>query len=254
MPPRSKTTKKEKVVEEVVVEEESPTVEPEEDVEEEVEEENENVKQKKERRKITIKTHNSDYDSLIEELDKTIDHKSKHKEKGIRTLRRVRKRLIRMKKDVPLVIKSTRKRKNKEGNTNNGFGIKYNISEELSTFLNVEEGTTLSRSDITRAICVYSNIKEDEKREDVLRWKYLNDKQRDLRAKDKKMCIVPDKPLSKLLRYDEYKKKVKGGLVTKNVKVEDEDGNIVKEAVKVTDDSMYYHVIQKLIGVHLSTN
>ena len=53
--------------------------------------------------------------------------------------------------------------------------------------------------------------------------------------------------LSKLLRYDHYKTDVKNGKVTKKVK--DKTTGKVSN-VTMTDDMLYYWVIQKLVGIH----
>jgi len=202
------------------------------------------------RKKPTITDHINNYNSLFELLDAEIDRKSRTKEKGARTLRTIRKTLTQMRKEVPQVTrsKSARLQYSKKKETNSGLMMGYTISTELADFLKISHDTRLSRVEATRAICVYAHLKEDEKREPMLRWKYLNPGgKRNLQFPQDKKAIIPDKALSKLLRYDEYKKKVSAGLITYNVK-DKETGK--KNVVKVKTDALYYWAIQTLLGIH----
>jgi chromatin remodeling complex protein RSC6 len=202
------------------------------------------------RKKATISGHIQHYDQIFELLDTEIDRKSREKEKGTRTLKSIRKILTQMRKEVPQVTRSkeARKQSSTRKETTSGLMMTFAISKELADFLQIPEDTRLSRIEVTRAICVYSHLKDDEKREEMLRWKYLNPNgKRDLQFPQDKKAIIPDKSLSKLLRYDIYKKKVAAGQVTHKTKNK-ETGKI--EIVKVKTDALYYWAIQNLLNVH----
>jgi chromatin remodeling complex protein RSC6 len=216
-------------------------------IEEEIEQE-EIVKPR--RHKVTIEEHIAHYDKVMAFVEKEIDKRSREKEKGVRSLRTIRNHLKQMKKEFPQVARSKKARQlcSTRINTNSGLMMKYSITPELAAFLKVEENTTLSRIEATRAICAYSHLKIDENRPEVLRWQHLNPKgKRNLQNKDDKMSIIPDSALSKLLRYEKYKKQVKKGEITKKVKSK-ETGEI--ETVVHDSDTLYYWVIQKLINIH----
>jgi len=209
---------------------------------------------KAKRRKRTIEEHITRYDTLFELLNTEIDRKSRMMEKGVKTLRTVRKVLEEMRKDVPHIAKSKAARQfaSNRKESSSGIMIQYPISKELADFLQLPHDTSLSRVDATRAICVYANIKENEKRETMLRWKYLNPGgKRNLQVPYDKRAIVPDKKLTKLLGYDEYKRKVANGEIMQKVKNK-ETGMIT--SVEVSNDALYYTTIQRLVGIHLLTD
>ena len=205
------------------------------------------------RKKPTITDHIGHYEQLFELLDAEIDRKSREKEKGTRSLRTIRKVLTQMRKEVPYVTKSreARKQSSTRKESTSGLMMKFSISKELATFLDIPTDTKLSRVDVTRAICVYSHLKENEKREEMLRWKYLNPgSKRDLQFPQDKKAIIPDKALSKLLRYDEYKKKIAAGLVTHNMKNKETGEKIT---VQVKTEALHYWAIQNLLSIHFFT-
>lgn len=204
----------------------------------------------KQKRTVSVQSHIDDYNSLLDMLDREIERKSKEREKGVRSLRKTRKRIERMKKDIPSVIKSSRSGPRKGNQKNNVFFVPRQITPEFAKFLQVPEDTKLTRVEATNAICVYANLKEDEERDEMKRWAYLNTDGRDLRNPEKRKVIVPDKALNKLLKYDAYKKDVARGKVQKYVRNK-ETG--IRSKVVVTDDSLYYWVIQRLLSVHFSS-
>jgi len=222
---------------------EDPTVDPAATVE------NAEPKTRAPRKKPTMEDHIGNYNKILTMLDEEIDRKSREKEKGVRTFRKVKKILIKMRKELPVVARSKAARiKSSNSGKMGGIMIKYQISKELADFLQVPHDTKLSRVETTRAICAYSHLKEDEKREGMLAWVYLNpDGKRNLQNPLDHKAILPDKALSKLLRYDQYKKDVKAGKITKNMK-DKETGKVIQ--VKMSDDMLYYWVIQRLVGVH----
>lgn len=221
-----------------------------EDEETEGEDEPQEVKSRKLRKKPTIEDHINDYDELFKLLDSEIDRKAREREKGSRALRTARMIVTKMRKDVCKVTRSkiVKQKSSMRKKTTSGLMKKSAITEELANFLKVPLDTRLSRTEVTSAICVYAHLKEDEKRESALVWKYLNPGcKRNLQLPQDKKALIPDKPLSKLLRYEEYKKNVAKGLITKNVKNKETDK---KEVVKVTSNALYYYVIQRLLCVH----
>lgn len=206
------------------------------------------------RKKATIEGHIENYAKALSLLDTEIDRRSREKDKGVRTFKKVRKLLVRMRKELPVVTRSkaARIKSSTSATRQGGIMIKYQISGELADFLKVPKDTKLSRVETTRAICIYSHLKENEKREEMARWLYLNPEgKRNLQNQMDHKSILPDKALSKLLRYDQYKKDVKAGKIFKNVK-DKETGKVLQ--VKMTDDMLYYWVIQKLVGVHFLKN
>lgn len=241
LPPRP-TTEAEEVPEDEEEEAEVPEDEEEEDADaEEV---------KPVHKKNTIERHLERYDQVFELLDVEINRRSRGKEKGIRVFRSVRKTLVQMRKEVPHIVRSrsARIRSSTRKNTTSGLMMSFAISEELADFLKLPRDTKLSRIDATRAICIYSNIKENEEREEMLRWKYLNPQgKRDLQNPRDKKSIVPDKALSKVLGYEKYKKDIANGLITKKVRNKD-TGKI--EVVKVVENQLFYYTIQRLLNKH----
>ena len=202
------------------------------------------------RKKATIEGHIEKYDQVLALLASEIDRKSREKEKGARAFRKVRKIIVQMRKELPVVTRSkaARMQSSLRKNATSGIMIQYQISDELAEFIKVPSGTRLSRIEATRAICAYAHWKDDEKREDILRWKNLNPTgKRDLQNPQDKKAVIPDKALVKLLRYNEYKKDVKNGKVYKKVK-DKETGK--QSLVQMTNDMLYYWVIQKLISPH----
>lgn len=202
------------------------------------------------RKKATIEGHIEKYDQVLALLDSEIDRKSREKEKGARAFRKVRKIVVQMRKELPVVTKSkaARLQSSMRKNTISGIMIQCQISEELAKFLQVPPDTRISRIEATRAICAYAHWKEDEKREPVLRWKHLNPGgKRNLQNPQEKKAILPDKTLNRLLKYDQYRKDVKNGKVYKKVK-DKETGKV--NLVQMTTDILYYWVIQRLISDH----
>ena len=198
LPPRPPVV--EKVIEEDVEEDDI-----EENVEEEVEGEGDEVKAKG-RHRPTLAEYVASSKALLEICDAEIDRRARKKETGIRTFRKMRKLIIRMQKDFPQVVKARRPRDpSKLHVTPSGFSIQHAISPELAKFLKVPPDTRLSRLEATRGICVYAHLKEDEEREEMLKWKYLNPGgKRNLQDPADKKAIVPDAALSKLLRYSDH--------------------------------------------------
>ena len=206
------------------------------------------------RRKPTIEEHIKHYAKVLEIIDLEIDGRSRRKEKGTRAFRTIRKLIIQMKKEVPVIshYRLPRNPNKDRSDLKSGLMMRFPISKELADFLQVPTDTVLSRLEATCAICVYSYLKDDEDRESMLSWKYLNpDCKRNLQNPQDKRAIIPDKALTKLLRYDQYKKSVAKGLITKKTKNK-ETG--VRETVTLDNDFLYYWVMQKLLSVHFLKN
>ena len=202
-------------------------------------------KPKEPRKPVTLETYIIKMDNLIETLDDEIDRRSREKEKGIRSIRAIRKEVRELRSQLPKI--ATHKRKVNR-TAQSGFSVKKPISDELCRFLKKPIGSKFTGHEITYALCMYVHVKEDEERTSMLYWLYLNpDKKRDLQNKDKRVIIDPDSALSKLLGYDEYVASVKAGEITINRK--DKDTGQRSEVV-VTDPSLYYYVMPKLIQKH----
>ena len=156
-----------------------------------------------------------------------------------------------MRKEIPHISPQAKKIYYKpRKTTNSGLMKKYTISDALADFLGVDHNSQYSRIDITCAICAYAHIKDDEDRDKILQWAYLNPEgKRNLQNPRDKRAIIPDKHLKKLLKYEKYQKDVKAKKITKKIKNK-ETGEITK--IPVDNDFLYYWVIQRLISVHLS--
>jgi hypothetical protein len=208
-------------------------------------------KERSVRHRPTVTDHIERCSSAIKLCDDEIERRGREKEKGTRAFRSIRKILKQMKKDIPYITHMKRSRmQTKEGSKpiQSGLMMNFQISDELSEFLELPHGSKISRSEATCAICVYSHLKENETREHMLAWKYLNPEgKRNLQNSRDKRAIIPDKVLTKLLRYNDYKRKVASGAIQRS-NINKETGKI--ETTTVTNDSLYYWVIQKLLSVH----
>lgn len=207
------------------------------------------------RKKFSLNEYLENIDALLIKTNKVIEthEKSSNKLSGVRDLKGIRKGLQNLKDKAPRLtkIKKTVKRKVNEDGTRKltFFEKKVKISEELAKFLDIEDGIPLSRIDVIRAITAYIHIKPDEKRERVLEWSYLNKEGRNLQSPENGTIILPDETLSKLLRYDNFKQRVKNGKEYHTVKLESGE----KESQLLTDDRLRYTTVQRLIGIHLSS-
>lgn len=207
-------------------------------------------KERKPRAPVTLDSLHNDIDDLVSVISTEIEKRLVSGEKGVRSLQAMRKRALGLK---PKVDRFARNRGKRTGGTprSGGFNIKYSISPELAAFLQVDPDTKLSRVQCTRAVCVWSRLKDDESRPEMLEWAYLNKNgERNLQDPKDKKRIIPDKALSKLLDYKQYQKDVAAGKITTERK-DKKTGKV--RTVKVTDDSLHYFTIQSLISKHLNT-
>lgn len=204
------------------------------------------VSVKKPRRLVTFEEHMQKFDDLLNYVNDEIEKRAREQSSGARPLRKIRKRIIELQKETPKVA---RRKYCPKGKKRSGFILECEISDELRTFMKLEEGVNPSRKDITNAICVYIHLDKDEKRDRMLKWKHLNPKgKRDLQDPNNRMAVKPDSTLSKLLDYEKYKKKVQEGKVTRKKT----DPKTKEKIVIVEEDpSLYYYVIQKLIQKHI---
>lgn len=199
------------------------------------------------RKKATLESHLDKFDKLLEFVDKEIDRKQREQEKGTRTFQRMRRMIRELKNETPKIANAKR-RVRTNGKRVSGFMIKYPVTNECAKFLQIKEGTLLSRREVTNAICVYAHWDPEDTREQMKRWAYLNpDGKRDLQKKGKREILEPDKVLEKLLRYKEYQAQVKAGEVMKTVTIKEPNGNSKRIREVQEDDALYYRVIQKLI-------
>lgn len=194
------------------------------------------------RKPVTQESVVEELETVVELLNKELEKlkMSTDKNKNTRLLKSVRKKVEKAKSHIPKIKK---KRNILRDPSSSGFMVPYKVSDELLQFMKLEKGTPVSRNDVQCALSAYIHLSEDETREKVLRWKHLNPKSLDLRDPKNKRIINPDPALNKLLRYNDYKKKVKNGKVTKKVRQ-------TGEKVVVTDPSLEYYVIMRLIQHH----
>jgi chromatin remodeling complex protein RSC6 len=222
------------------------------DLSEEVEEEIELEKdgdeevpvEKPKRKKITIVDHLARYDKFHEMLEAEIDKRGREdKGKGARFLKASMKLLKEMRKDLPKIMGRKKMPEGEVPKRKGGLSTRYKISPELAKFLKVSKDSILSRQDVMRAIYTYIKFDENDEREDVQKWSKLNPGgERNLNDAENRLTVLPDKALSDLLRYEDYKKKVHKGEITRK----DKNG----EEVTVEDDSLKYWIIQKLLQRH----
>ena len=205
------------------------------------------IEQKLSRKKPTAEDHIHHYDDLLTYLNSEIDRKSRNMEAGIRTLRKARKQIMAMRKELPKIRFTKKSFAPATKRTPTGIITPLPISVELAEFLQVPSDTLVSRLDANRAVCVYCNLKEDEKREEILRWSYLNTEHRNLQDTTDRRYILPDEKLSTLLDYDSYKKSVENGEVYRTKKNK-ETGLYAVE--KVVSSRLSYLTVPKLLSVH----
>lgn len=201
------------------------------------------------RKPVTIESHLEKYETLFKLLDAEIDRRARERENGTRIFRSIRKNVKSMKKDVPKLANAKRRNTNRSTNKTSGFILKCEITDELAKFMQVSKDDPPSRREITNAICMYACIKPGENRPQMTKWEHLNPGgKRNLQDPNNKMAIIPDAVLSTLLGYDEYRKDVKAGKISK--KVRNKTTGETKEVV-VEDDALYYWVIQRLMKQHI---
>ena len=198
------------------------------------------------KKQLTVSEYDNRFDDILKDLNEILTEKKKQSEKGTREIGRVIKQIEKMKKDLPAVIKLSKKKKTgaKTGATP-AFGRKSAISEPLRKFLNVPKGTMMTRAEVTSALTVYISWKDDETRENKLCWKHLNPNKRNLQDPENRSKIILDDTLTKLLNYKQYQADVKAGKVTAT-KTNKRTGE--KEEYVVTDDTVKYPTLQRLIG------
>lgn len=209
----------------------------------------EEVKVQKPRKVTTLETHLASYDALIEKIDAEINKKKINMEGGVRPLQSIAKRLKIMKTEVPRVCK--RKRKRSTNTSHSGFSKTLAITPELRSFLKLPNDEYPTRIEIVTAICVYIKVAENDKRESIVKWKHLNTVNRNLQDPKDRSFILFDKRMKKLLNTAQYEKDVKAGKVTimKKNKTTGE-----KEKTVVTDKSIKYITLQRLVNRHILGN
>jgi len=203
---------------------------------------------RKKRSKTDMDSHMNKIDSLLKEVENEIDRKCRSQEKGVRCLQNIRRQLKDVQKETPYVVKPRKPRKKSDS----GFTKPVEISEELRKFLGTPIGGKVSRNDITNAIDVYVHLAPDESRPNKLKWKHLNTVNRNLQDPGNGRKILPDKTLTSLLDYENYKTKVDNREIIKTIKKRDKRlGTITLVTDIQTDNSLYYPTIRKLIERHI---
>lgn len=203
------------------------------------------VKPRRKAEPVTVETYQARLDELITYVDEQINQLKSAGNKGVKGFKHVRKVCVTLRDKAPKLAKQKRK---KSENAKSGFKIPYLVSDELCKFLKLPNGSAVTRVDATRGITVYANLKDDEARPAILKWKHLNaGGKRNLQSPEDKTVIVPDASLKKLLRYNQYVKDVKAGKITKRSKNK-ETGKMEQVVVKTPE--LKYYTIQKLIQPH----
>ena len=137
------------------------------------------------------------------------------------------------------------------------------LSVELCDFLGVSHDMMLSRASVNRAVTAYiwynDKLFDPETMdpsafvEKMLWADKLNPHRHDLRDIHTPSIIVPDRKLSILLGYDEYKKRVANGEIKyNNRRFLGADGKVEYRDVVETNDALTYAVLQKLLAKHYS--
>ena len=201
-----------------------------------------------ERRKaqpVTVETYQQTCTDMVTAIDVEIERLKSSGDKGVKFLKNIRRNVMALHDRAPKLAKQKRR---KSENAKSGLKIPQNVSDELCKFLKIKAGTQVSRVDATRGITTYINLREDESRPDILRWKTLNPgSKRNLQDSADATVINPDAALKTLLRYDQYCKDVAAGKVTKTQK----DAETGKRVTVVQDSpALHYYTIQKLIKHH----
>lgn len=186
-----------------------------------------------ERRRITKDTVLEKIDNTLKLVDDEIGKtmKSTEKNKSTRCLKKVKKQLTELQKDIPKIKRPPITHKN------SFFSAQAKISEELKQFLGIDNDQ-ISRQEVLRALSTYIHIDDEDNIDDNV-WAYLNPTNRDLRDPKDKRCIIPDEKLSELLGYKEFVESVKKGeYVTK------------KDKKVITDPRLTYCRITALLQKH----
>jgi len=206
----------------------------------------EDVKEPVKKTKPTLDSVRDEVNALKEMFEAEIE-----KPGSARAWKTAKKRLESIYNKLPKIAKKKARDPNKE-KKKTAFDKPKIPSTELATFLKLKKGELISMADCTRAICVYTHLKDDETRDAQLKWKWLNKDGRDLRNKETvknadgkdvqiKLAIKPDDKLTKLLKYDQYKKDVKKGKIF-----------VHKGKKQVEDETCYYNVVTRLIRQQLT--
>src|SRR5271154_2171677 len=159
------STTKVAVKKEKIVEEEEVSVEVETSVQEEA------SSSEKTKKRPTLESHLAQYNELVKLLDEEVDRMSKDKEKGSRKIRKIRKVVKQLMKEVPVIAKQKRERNRSKPS---GLEVPIDVTPALKAFLKLKDGDVISRRDLTRAICIYIKYDPDDKRVETQRWAYLN--------------------------------------------------------------------------------
>lgn len=119
------------------------------------------------------------------------------------------------------------------------FDNYYKISKELASFLEVDNSSIFKKFDIHNAICVYSFIRPNEKREHLLRWKYLNTK-----------CLLYRKSIRDPGEYDSFDRYYSGDVV--KIKSMLELDTKLCKLFGVNKSHIKIHQIPELIKPHIT--
>lgn len=196
---------------------------------------------------FSLESYEARLNEVLSKLDSEIEKLKESGDKGTRFLKHVRKEVNWAQHNAVRLTKQKKKRES--DNQNNQFDREVEITPELRKFLKNPSGPITYR-DVTNALCAY--VHNNPKKPSGEKWGSVMNPgcKRNLQQKGNGMVINPDKPLSKLLRYDEYVKRVKNGELECTKTIKDENGN--KRSVRAVQDdpSLRYCIMNKLVNEH----
>lgn len=186
--------------------------------------------------KMTLELYNQQFEELTEKLSTKIEEKG---EVNLRFLISVRKSVKDLQKKASRLFKKKRATGDGTRKAGVGFDAPIVVSDAMRKFLGVSADETLTRGDLTVAVCTYIKRKDGETREQALRWAKMNDGTRNLQDPDNKRNIKPDTTLRKLFNLDQREKDIKAGKVS------------TKAGVQVTTTDIGYTTLQSLLAQHV---
>lgn len=195
---------------------------------------------------MTLEEYDAAFDEVVNSVAAEIASRREAGETGGKFLLSLGKTLKQLHRRSHTLFSKKRRAANKDGAKHiGGFTRTVQISDELRKFLRLKDGETVCREDVTNAICAYVHINDERPKPSNVRWDFLNPKKadgtrtRNLQNPDQKNSILPDSVLSKLLRVEEYRQRVRDGQVVSK-----------KKGVAVTDTNIYYYTLQALLSGH----
>ena len=122
--------------------------------------------------------------------------------RGVRPIQKIKAQIHQIIKMVPKIAKKRNITKPL------GLNKQFQIDPKLASFLQIPDHRMISRSETINAFCVYIHLKFEESREKMLRWKHLNEVDRDLRNPTNRREIILDKTLISLWNLSSEEEKI----------------------------------------------